>query len=91
MNEARIERQVGKEMADAARRARPKLEELAKDCEMYVEGFSENTYANLDRYLIRIKKGLFNSVKAISETRSLMRNSFEKEIIDTAANLKKAL
>ena len=34
---------------------------------------------------------MYKIFKAISETRSLMRNSFEKEIIDTATNLKKAL
>ena len=64
MNEAKIERKIGKAMAEGARNARPNLEKLAEDCEIYVRPFrSAYRLAYADAYGIKVTKKINSPVR----------------------------
>ena len=57
MNEKKIEKKLGEEMARGARRARHKLEELAQDCEIYVRPVKSPNLWD-DYFSIWLRRGL---------------------------------
>lgn len=87
MNELKIERKIGKAMAEGARNARPNLEKLAEDCEIYVRPFRNiyrQTYA--DAYEIKVTKKInspirrfFHNIFNGGQNGLIQRYEFDKE------------
>ena len=95
MNERRIQHQIGRAMSDAARKAIPELEELAKDCKISVKPYVSELYGSkADAFEVRVRRGLFRIVKGITSDRSTLHTlnrPFEDDLIKTAKVLKDSL
>ena len=105
MNESKIERKIGKAMAEGARNARPNLEKLAEDCEIYVRPFRNifrQTYA--DAYEIKVTKKInspirrfFHNIFNGGQNGLIQRYEFDKEnlpeklLIERVEQMKSAL
>lgn len=77
MNERKIDRVLGKKYGDAARNARPRLEELAKDCDIIIrpkkkETEFEGPFANIfDTFNITVRELGKSSKKKLESSNSL--------------------